>query len=293
MVYVTLARGQLLGSSVLITRTHFPQVFEVVERCASLLHVPMPLIFVRDDMFVPIVALGFGEPYSLVISSHWLDHFQEDELTFMIGRELGHVAAGHTRLTSLLSVNGRENALVSIIFGAWLRRTEYTADRLGCFAAVQSMPLATSDRRRDTSSIRAQHRPRNLFSPKRRYDPAIRFCVSASGLPRNRTQRIESRSCASFLPRSSTVIGKSACSATERRMPLLARRHAPAPCRARIAPALGAASRRSRSISSSSPRSRKRFRRSSPQVRSNDSHVTVKMTPQEMHNVESLRSNAR
>ena len=152
MVYVTLARGQLLGSSVRITRTHFPQVFEVVERCASLLHVPMPLIFVRDDMFVPIVALGFGEPYSLVISSHWLDHFQDDELTFMVGRELGHIAAGHTRLTSLLSVNGKENVIVSIIFGAWLRRTEYTADRLGLMccgsvdAAQRAIAVATLHR---------------------------------------------------------------------------------------------------------------------------------------------------
>jgi len=31
----------------------------------------------------------------------------------------------------LLSVNGRENAVVAIVFGAWLRRTEYTADRFG------------------------------------------------------------------------------------------------------------------------------------------------------------------
>ncbi len=149
MIYVTLARGQLLGSSVLIDKRHFPDVFRVVERCSAALAVPVPLIFVRDDIQVPIVALGFGEPYSLVLSSHWLHHFKEDELTFMIGRELGHVAAGHTRLTSLLSVNGRENALVSLVFGAWLRRTEYTADRLGMLccrsvqAAQRSIAIAT------------------------------------------------------------------------------------------------------------------------------------------------------
>ena len=170
MVYVTLARGQLLGSSVRITRTHFPHVFEVVERCASLLHVPMPLIFVRDDMFVPIVALGFGEPYSLVISSHWLDHFQDDELTFMIGRELGHIAAGHTRLTSLLSVNGRENVIISIIFGAWLRRTEYTADRLGLLccgsvdAAQRAIAVATLHRFARKVDVEAFSRQREALS---------------------------------------------------------------------------------------------------------------------------------
>ena len=131
MVYVTLGRGQLIGSSVRITKSHFPHVFDVVERCASIVGVPMPLVFVRDDQIVPVVALGFGEPYALIISSHWLHEFKEDELTFAVGRELGHIAAGHTRFTSLLSVNGKENAIVSIIFGAWLRRTEYTADRVG------------------------------------------------------------------------------------------------------------------------------------------------------------------
>ena len=131
MIYVTLARGQLLGSSVLIHKAHFPEIFEVVERCSALIGIPVPLVFVRDDIMVPVVTLGFGEPYSLVLSSHWLKHFEADELTFVIGRELGNIAAGHTRITSLLSVNGRENALIAIIFGAWLRRTEYTADRFG------------------------------------------------------------------------------------------------------------------------------------------------------------------
>jgi uncharacterized RDD family membrane protein YckC/Zn-dependent protease with chaperone function len=131
MVYVTIARGALLGSCVMITRTQFPELFSVVERCASMLELPMPMVFLRDDIRVPVVAVGFGDPYSLIISTHWIDHFKEDELTFVVGRELGHIAAGHARLTSILSVNGHENAIVSLIFGAWLRRTEFSADRAG------------------------------------------------------------------------------------------------------------------------------------------------------------------
>jgi hypothetical protein len=62
----------------------------------------------------------------------------------MIGRELGNIAAGHTRITSLLSVNGRENALIALIFGAFLRRTEYTADRMGllCCGSVDAAERA-------------------------------------------------------------------------------------------------------------------------------------------------------
>jgi len=140
MIFVTISRGQLLGSSVRIDAEHFPQIFHVVERCASMIGIPMPMVFVRDDNTIPVTVIGFGDPYALVLANHWIDHFKEDELTFMIGRELGHVAAGHTRFESLLSTNGKENAIVAFVFGAWLRRTEYTADRIGllCCGSLDS-----------------------------------------------------------------------------------------------------------------------------------------------------------
>jgi Zn-dependent protease with chaperone function/uncharacterized RDD family membrane protein YckC len=131
MVYVTLARGRLVGSSVRIHEAQYPRVFSIVKRCAAMLNLPMPLVFVRDDPFVPLLTVGLGDPYSLVISSNWIEHFKDDELTFMIGRELGHMASGHARYSSLLSVNGNENVVVSLIFGAWLRKTELTCDRVG------------------------------------------------------------------------------------------------------------------------------------------------------------------
>ncbi len=131
MVYVTLARGRLLGSSVMIHETQYPRVFAIVKRACAALEIPMPLIFVREDYQIPVVALGFGEPYSLVLSSHWIEHFEDDELAFIIGRQLGHIAAGHTRYLSLLSVNGNENAVVALIFGPWLRACELTCDKVG------------------------------------------------------------------------------------------------------------------------------------------------------------------
>ncbi|HEX3458382.1 MAG TPA: RDD family protein, partial [Candidatus Baltobacteraceae bacterium] len=103
---------------------------------------------VREDNYVPVVALGFGEPYALVLSSHWIELFADDELSFMIGRELGHIAAGHTRFHSLLSVNGNENPIVALIFGAWLRRCALTCDKVGLLccgsldAAIRAMGIA-------------------------------------------------------------------------------------------------------------------------------------------------------
>ena len=148
MVYVTLARGRLLGSSVRVHERQYPRVFTIVKGACAALEIPMPLIFVREDNYVPVVALGFGEPYALVLSSHWIELFADDELSFMIGRELGHIAAGHTRYHSLLSVNGNENPIIALIFGAWLRRCALTCDKVGLLccgsldAAIRAMGIA-------------------------------------------------------------------------------------------------------------------------------------------------------
>jgi Zn-dependent protease with chaperone function len=149
MVYVTLARGRLLGSSVRIHQRQYPRVFSIARDAAAALEIPTPMIFVREDNYVPAVSLGLGQPYALVLSSHWIELFSDDELAFVIGRELGHIAAGHTRFHSLLSVNGNENPLISLIFGAWLRRCALTCDKVGLLccgsldAAVRALGVTT------------------------------------------------------------------------------------------------------------------------------------------------------
>ena len=131
MIYVSFARGRLLGGGLRIHAGQFGHVHAVVEDSARMLRMPTPHVFIRDDPFVPVVGIGIGDPYAIVISAQYVEHFQPDELRFLIGRELGHIASGHTRYTSLLSSNGRENGVIAVAFGAWLRRIDYTADRIG------------------------------------------------------------------------------------------------------------------------------------------------------------------
>jgi Zn-dependent protease with chaperone function/uncharacterized RDD family membrane protein YckC len=149
LLYTALSRGRFLGGGVRIREGQFEHVYAVVAECARTIGVVPPHVFVRDDPFVPIVAIGTGEPYALVISATWIELFTPDELRFVVGRELAHIAAGHTKLTSLLSANGRENAVVAIAFGAWLRPIEYTADRAGLLccgslnAAISAIAVST------------------------------------------------------------------------------------------------------------------------------------------------------
>gem|GEM_PF-3117492 len=111
MLYVSIARGRLLGASVRVHERQFPELFTIVERCARQVGIATPHVFVRDDPFVCITAMGLGPPYALIVSSDWLPHLDEDALTFLIGRELGHIRAGHTRISALHAVGTGKLAL--------------------------------------------------------------------------------------------------------------------------------------------------------------------------------------
>lgn len=149
MIYVAFSRGRLLGGGLRIHAGQLAHVHAIVDECARMLRMPAPHVFVRDDPFVPVVAIGIGDPYAIVISAQYVEHYREDELRFLIGRELGHIASGHTRFTSLMSSNGRENGIIAMAFGAWLRKIDYTADRVGLLccgsldAALRAIAVST------------------------------------------------------------------------------------------------------------------------------------------------------
>jgi uncharacterized RDD family membrane protein YckC len=166
MVFVTLARGRLLVSSIRARVEDFPDLVAAVESLSRRLGVAPPQIFIRDDYFVPVNAIALGEPYALVISSQYLQLFGPDELAFMIGRELGHIAAGNTRLLSLINATGGSNPLIASLFGGWIRQTEYTADRAGLLcttaeAAFKAIAISTfhaSGRRVEAAMLADQRR---------------------------------------------------------------------------------------------------------------------------------------
>jgi uncharacterized RDD family membrane protein YckC/Zn-dependent protease with chaperone function len=148
MIFVSLTRGRLLGSSIRARREEFSQVVDTVDRLARRLGIAPPHVFISNDYFVPVNSIGLGEPYALVISSQYLQLFGPQELAFMIGRELGHIAGGNTRLLSLINATGRSNPILASLFGGWIRQTEYSADRAGLLcapmeAAVKAIAIST------------------------------------------------------------------------------------------------------------------------------------------------------
>ena len=82
MIYVAFARGRLLGGGLRIHVGQFGDIHAVVDECARMMRMPTPHVFIRDDPFVPVVAIGIGDPYAIVISAQYVEQFHDDELRF-------------------------------------------------------------------------------------------------------------------------------------------------------------------------------------------------------------------
>lgn len=132
-----------------VTREQFPELKEIIDTCAQILHVGhIPRAFVSDHASSPIVTENYSDPV-LVFQSSLLSRFKfkdSAELRFLVGRELGHMQAGHVRW---LAVSRRAKALADrmTFLGEarggtallpvlrWMRQCEMTADNAGLVCA--------------------------------------------------------------------------------------------------------------------------------------------------------------
>src|SRR5262245_22023277 len=99
---------------------------------------PVP-VYVKRASEMNVYTLGFWQQPIIVMTSSLVDQMEADNLRFFIGREIGHVQAGHTWLRTLLKPLGADVPVVgrllnSVIFGDWINRAEFTADRAGLIA---------------------------------------------------------------------------------------------------------------------------------------------------------------
>jgi Zn-dependent protease with chaperone function len=91
---------------------------------------------------------GTDDDAFIVVHSSLIDHYEEDELQFVIGHETGHIQNKHVVYNTLLQLL-RSSALVllkwivppvDMALHAWFRRAEITCDRAGllCSGGVES-----------------------------------------------------------------------------------------------------------------------------------------------------------
>jgi Zn-dependent protease with chaperone function len=128
----------ICGHSVEVGPVQFPQIYRVVKQAADFLEVNMPTILILqgDGLFELFIARRFTRRGVIIITSNMVDEFADKptsrEFMMFIGRQLGHMKAGHFDHWFFKDGIGR----AAILFhAAWRRRCHFTADRIGLLAA--------------------------------------------------------------------------------------------------------------------------------------------------------------
>ncbi len=139
-------RRKLLASAVLVTPEMAPDLHLKVDTCVELLGTPLrPELYVYPSAQYNAACFKPEDGHLLIIvSSALLENFDDAELTFVIGHELGHYAYGHHDLPVgyVLQGSAHPDARLALDLYAWSRYAEVSADRAGAYCA-QDMNAVT------------------------------------------------------------------------------------------------------------------------------------------------------
>ncbi|MFN0111541.1 MAG: FHA domain-containing protein [Blastocatellia bacterium] len=148
VITVKLQHRAAFGTLVRVSERQFPELFNLASVAATRLSSPSVPVYVKRSSEMNIYTLGLWQRPIIVLTSSLVDQMEPDNLQFFIGREIGHIQAGHTWLRTLLKPLGADVPVIgkllnSVVFGDWINRTEFTADRAG-FIACRSLTTAVS-----------------------------------------------------------------------------------------------------------------------------------------------------
>jgi Zn-dependent protease with chaperone function/uncharacterized tellurite resistance protein B-like protein len=130
------ARKDLLTKALKITRGMMGGLYQVTDHCARTLKLNAEIeVYVnQDSRFNAACYPPMKDKVLLFLTSSLLEKFTQQELSFVIGHELGHYLFEHTRFPVdyiLQNHGGRLSPLHAMKLYAWIRNAEITADRVG------------------------------------------------------------------------------------------------------------------------------------------------------------------
>jgi Zn-dependent protease with chaperone function len=123
-----------------VTARASPQIDPILREAAARLQPGDVLAYIAPGRALNAYTFGLSSPKVVVVYSGLLDVMDRDELSFILGHELGHVALGHTWLNSLVGgiagvpASWSAGMLMAMAFLWWNRACEYSADRAGLLA---------------------------------------------------------------------------------------------------------------------------------------------------------------
>ncbi len=123
-----------------VTSETQPDLARLVQMGAARLQ-PGPVeVYVASSRELNAYTFGLDDPKTIVMYSGLFRVMDRDELLFILGHEMGHVALGHTWLNSLVGglagipSSLSAGAIMTLAFLSWNRACEYSADRAGLLA---------------------------------------------------------------------------------------------------------------------------------------------------------------
>jgi Zn-dependent protease with chaperone function len=139
-LWQTVEKSRMLGTAVKVTDRQFPKVWKLGVRCAEVLRIPIPTLYVSPNIG-SLNAHTFGttdDPY-VVVNAALIDHLSDVELLDVIGHECGHIQNNHVvYMTTLFFLKRAANMFLRwsvrpavMALNAWARRAEITCDRTG------------------------------------------------------------------------------------------------------------------------------------------------------------------
>jgi len=128
ILYIKLQQAQLLGNALEITDSQFPEINQIFDGFKKQLNVKRVRLFITQDPNPNGFTLGFPNS-SIILTSALVEGLTLDELSFVIGHELGHVKAKHNIILTFINPLGTNIPVATYLFSFWQRKAEYTCDK--------------------------------------------------------------------------------------------------------------------------------------------------------------------
>jgi len=146
-----------------VNEAQYPTIYKLVADACECLSISIPKIYINSDPTFNAFAAGVDD-HVMVINRGLIDSFSNEELSFIIGHELGHIKCNHMLYnTAMQMIGGMGESATSVLLvsvpaavvGAvlvaalqrnlarWSRAAEYSCDRAGLLV-VQDANVAAS-----------------------------------------------------------------------------------------------------------------------------------------------------
>jgi Zn-dependent protease with chaperone function len=125
---------------------NYPSLYKLLERCCEILSLPVPELYLTTNPTLNAYTVGTRRT-CIVLHSELVEAMTLDELTFVVGHELGHIKCSHglyrllgdillrywDLLSSVIAIPGLGMLRVPMLlaYWEWFRRAELTGDRAG------------------------------------------------------------------------------------------------------------------------------------------------------------------